>query len=256
MANNLTAIWETDPDAKPRERTFTNDYVGRFRSGRLVGKQPESLNSWRVTTGDPVVAEKVAALFGGAPEKWDTEKEDSTEVLTDAASVAIIIENSDAVDASMKLFGMSGLVHHCDGVRYLSPDEDKGEPCGCPAAFQDRKDRAKSGRGPKPSVDLTFTLADATELGKFRFNSGSWELVKVLHNVIEDIDNAGGREYADDDTVTEQGAPVLATLSIENVSYVPQKGPRAGQTVSYNKPVIKVTGAVPAAQPAEFAKAA
>ncbi|WP_327379416.1 recombination directionality factor [Streptomyces sp. NBC_01212] len=247
MANNLKSIWETDPAAKPRERTFSNDYVGRFRSGRLVGKAPESLNEWRVTTGDPVVAARIADLLGGAPEEWDTEKEDSTEILTTSASVEIIIENSDALDASMKLFGMSGLVHHCDGVKFLSPDEEKGDPCGCPAAFQDRKDRAKSGRGPKPSVDLTFKLADAPELGLFRFNSGSWELVKVLHNVIADIDKAGGREYADDDTVTEKGVAVRATLSIENVSYTT----KAGRDVSYNKPVVKVT-----AQSADLAKAA
>lgn len=252
MANNVKAIWETDPDAKPRERTFSNDYVGRFRSGRLVGKQPESLNEWRVTTGDPVVAAKIAELFGGEPAGWETEKEDSTEILTDAASVNIIIENSDALDASMKLFGMSGLVHHCDGVKYLSPDEDKGESCGCPESFQDRKDKAKSGRGPKPSVDLTFKLADAPELGLFRFNSGSWELVKVLHNVIADIDKTGGREYADDDTVTEKGGPVRATLSIENVSYTT----KGGRDVSYNKPVVKVTGVYEAAQPADLAKAA
>ncbi|MFD5198832.1 hypothetical protein ACFWM7_01415 [Streptomyces sp. NPDC058375] len=252
MANNVKAIWETDPDAKPKERTFSNDYVGRFRSGRLVGKQPESLNEWRVTTGDPIVAAKIAELFGGEPAAWETDKEDSTEILTDTPSVDIIIENSDALDASMKLFGMSGLVHHCDGVKFLSPEEEKGDPCGCPPAFQDRKDRAKSGRGPKPSVDLTFKLADAPELGLFRFNSGSWELVKVLHNVIADIDKTGGREYADDDTVTEKGVAVRATLSIENVSYTT----KAGRDVSYNKPVIKVVGVAEAAQPADLAKAA
>ncbi|MFE6493387.1 hypothetical protein [Streptomyces sp. NPDC057748] len=252
MANNVKAIWETDPDAKPRDRQFSTDYVGRFRSGRLVGKAPEALNDWRITTGDPVVADKIAQLFGGAPEEWETDKEDNLEVLTDSASVEIIIESSDAVDASMKLFGMSGLVHHCDGVKFLSPDEDKGEPCGCPAAFQDRKDKARTGRGPKPSVDVTFKLADAPELGLFRFNSGSWELVKVLHNVIADIDKAGGREYADDDTVTVKGGAVRATLSIENVSYTT----KAGRDVSYNKPVVKVTGAAEAAQPADLPMAA
>ncbi|MFB7919377.1 hypothetical protein [Streptomyces sp. NPDC056061] len=245
MANNVKAIWETDPDAKPKERQFSSDYVGRFRSGRLVGKAPEALNKWRITTGDPVVAAKVSALFGGVSEEWDTEKEDSLEVLTDAASVEIIIESSDAVDASMKLFGMQGLAHHCDGVKFLSPDEDRGEPCGCPPAFQDRKDKARAGRGPKPSVDVTFKLADAPELGLFRFNSGSWELVKVLHTVIADIDKAGGREYADDDTVTVKGGAVRATLSIENVSY----RTKAGRDVSYNKPVVKVLGAASADLP-------
>ncbi|MGW0468305.1 recombination directionality factor [Streptomyces sp. NPDC003027] len=231
MANNISRIWDTDPDSKPRERKFSEDFVGRFRSGRLVGKQPESLNAWRVTTGDPVVAEEITRLMGGEAEEWDTDKEDNLEVLTDAPAVEIIIESSDKIDASMKLFGMSGLVHHCDGVEFLSPEEDKGERCGCPALLQERKDKAKAGRGPKPSIDVVFKLAEAPELGLFRFNSGSWELVKVLHTVLEDVDQYDG--------------PVRATLAIENVSYTT----KAGRDVSYNKPVIKVLGAYEAAQP-------
>ncbi|WP_326812123.1 hypothetical protein [Streptomyces scopuliridis] len=246
MANNISRIWDTDPDSKPRERQFSSDIVGRFRSGRLVGKQPEVLNEWRVTTGDPVVADAIAALMGGTPEEWETDKEDNTEVLTDSASVEIIIESSDKLDASMKLFGMSGLVHHCDGVEFLSPDEDKGETCGCPALLQDRKDKARSGRGPKPSIDLTFKLAANPELGVFRFNSGSWELVKVLHTVLRDIDEAGGA------TENATGGPVRALLSIENVSYTT----KAGRDVSYNKPVIKVTGAYESAGTADLPMAA
>jgi hypothetical protein len=246
MANNLTRIWETDPDAKPRERTFSDDFVGRFRSGRLVGKMPESLNEWRVTSGDPVVADKIAELFGGTPEEWETDKEDNLEVLTDAASVEIIIESSAKIDASMKLFGNSGLIHHCDGVEYLSPEEDKGEKCGCPALLQDRKDKAKTGRGPKPSVDVQFKIADAPDLGLFRFNSGSWELVKVLHDVIKNVDEAGGA------TEESTGGPVRALLTIEHVKYTT----KAGRDVAYNKPVVKVLGAYEAAQPADLAKAA
>ncbi|MER6485709.1 hypothetical protein ABT264_19400 [Streptomyces virginiae] len=232
MADNIRRIWETDPDSKPRERQFSDDFVGRFRSGRLVGKQPEALNHWRVTTGDPVVADEIASLMGGEMEEWDTDKEDNLEVLTESPSVEIIIESSDKIDASMKLFGMTGLVHHCDGVEFLSPDEDKGVPCGCPPLLQDRKDKAKAGRGPKPSIDIVFKLASAPELGLFRFNSGSWELVKVLHNVLADVDAYEGR-------------PVRATLSIENVSYTT----KAGRDVSYNKPVVKVLGAAEAAAP-------
>ncbi|QPI61767.1 hypothetical protein I1A49_16515 [Streptomyces malaysiensis subsp. malaysiensis] len=242
MANNIARIWETDPEAKPKERKFSDDYVGRFRSGRLVGKQPEALNEWRVTTGDPSVAGKISSLLGGEAAEWETDKEDNIEVLTTSKSVEVIIDSSAAVDASMKKFGFTGLEHHCDGVVYLSDDDPKlvGERCGCPALLQDRRDRAKSGKGPKPSVDLTFKLAAAPELGKFRFNSGSWELVKVLHTIIEDIDTAGG---ADEDG--KGGAPVRALLSIERVEYTT----KAGRDVAYNKPAVKVTGVYEAAQP-------
>lgn len=248
MANNLRKIWDADPDAAPRERpSFSDDVVGRFRSGRLVklgGKEtPESLNEWRVTTGDPVVADKIAALLGGESEEWETEKEDNLQILTDASSVFILIE-PDGVDASFKQFMPgAGMIHHCDGFEYLSPEEDKGQTCGCPSLVAERKLQADKQRGPKPSVDVKFRLADASELGIFRFNSGSWKLVEALGPLFKELDK-------------HEGEQVRASLTIENVSYVPQKGPRAGQTISYNKPVIKVLGAYEAADTADLATAA
>ncbi|KUN16543.1 hypothetical protein AQJ23_44935 [Streptomyces antibioticus] len=244
MANNLASIWDADPDAAPRELpSFENDTVGRFRSGRLVKsgrtETPEALNEWRVTTGDPTVADKVAELFGGEPVEWDPEKEDRLEVLTEAKTVSIIIE-PDGVDASFKQFipGV-GMTHHCDGFKILSvPEEDQGKACGCPTLIAERKLKAQRG-GAKPSVDVTFRLLDAPELGKFRFNSGSWKLVEALGPLFGDLDRYGN---AGDEETGAEGVPVRASLTIENVTYVPKKGPRAGQTVSYNKPVIKVFG--------------
>ncbi|MFE5828707.1 hypothetical protein ACFQ8W_00300 [Streptomyces sp. NPDC056508] len=248
MANNLRRIWDADPDAAPKERaSYADDVVGRFRSGRLVkmGTKdvPESLNEWRVTTGDPVVAAKIAEFMGGTPEEWETDKEDNLQILTDSPTVAIIIE-ADGVDASFKQFAPgAGLIHHCDGFEYLSPEEDKGTPCKCPTLIAERKLAADKMRGPKPSVDVKFRLQDDPELGIFRFNSGSWKLVEVLGGLFAELDKYPGRQ-------------VRATLTIENVSYTPQKGPRAGQEVSYNKPVIRVAGVYEAAGDVDLPMAA
>ncbi|MEU1200147.1 hypothetical protein ABZ446_28530 [Streptomyces sp. NPDC005813] len=256
MVNHLANIWDADPDAAPKERpSFADDVVGRFRSGRLVkmgGKEvPESLNEWRVTTGDPSVAARIAELLGGEPEEWETDKEDNLQVLTNAKTVAIVIE-PDGVDASFKQFMPgSGLIHHCDGFAFLSPDEEKGTKCGCPSLIAERKLKATQMRGPKPSTDVTFRLADAMDAGIFRFNSGSWKLVEALAPLFRALDEAGNSTVDD-----VPGRPVRATLTIENVSYTPQKGPRAGQEVSYNKPVIKILGAYEAEGVADFAKAA
>lgn len=258
MANNLASIWDADPDAAPKERpSFADDFVGRFRSGRLLkidGKDvPDSLDAWRVTTGDPTVAAKIAELLGGEPEEWETDKEDNLQILTDSATVRIIIE-PDGVDASFKQFMPgAGLIHHCDGFAFLSPEEDKGKSCGCPSLVAERKLKATQMRGPKPSVDITFRLDGAEDLGKFRFNSGSWKLVEALGPLFRDLDRYGN---AGDEENGVEGVPVRATLTIENVTYTPQKGPRAGQEVSYNKPVVKILGAYEAAQPAGLAKAA
>ncbi|MFI2242390.1 recombination directionality factor [Streptomyces chrestomyceticus] len=213
-------IFETDPAAKPKQR-FADDLAGRFRSGRMVGNRPESLPTWRVTAGDPKVAEAVAQLMGGTPAEWETSGEDHNEVITTSDSVLVVIDGVKALTADMKLWGRSGLIHHCDGVESLL-DEDRGEPCGCPALMEDRKAQAKLGRGPQPNVNLVFRLAEDYELGKFRFQSTSWKLAEVVHEIENDLSAHDGE--------------VLASLSLELVEFTT----KAGRDVSYRKPVIKV----------------
>lgn len=226
-------IFETDPDAKPKPRAVS-DVVGRFRSGRVEGRQPVALDEWRVTTGDPEVADAVAKIMGGTPEEWETQGEDNLEILTDADSVKVIVDGPSALDTDLKLWGMAGaIIHHCDGVAFLSPEEDAGKACGCPELLSERKALAKSGRGPKPDTRITFRLADAPHLGKFRMQSGSWDLVRVIHeyaNALEDVDG-----------------PALCVLKLETVSFVPKGGPMKGKTVSYKKPTLTVRGPAPAA---------
>ncbi|WP_282203919.1 recombination directionality factor [Kitasatospora fiedleri] len=240
-------IFDTDPDAKPRPRTsFADEVVGRFRSGRMTGTgrsaRPESLNEWRVTTGDPAVAARVAEILGGEVANWDTESEDNLEILTTSPSVEVVIDGSAAIQSDMRLYGSVGgePIHWCDGVEFLGPDEDRGKPCGCPELLADRKALAKTGRGPKPDIRVRFKLVDAPELGLFRARFGAWDLAKVLHEVLEALDEVGG--------------PARCRLSIELVEFVAKSGPMKGKTVSYNKPVIKVLGAYSA--PAVLDKAA
>ncbi|MFJ9671099.1 hypothetical protein ACIRP5_09975 [Streptomyces sp. NPDC101221] len=215
-------IFETDPAAKPKPRQFADDFVGRFRSGRMVGNRPESLGSWRITTGDPEVADKVSELYGGKPAEWETTGEDFNEVITETDKVLIVVDGPGALTADMKLWGRSGLIHHCDGVEFLSPDEDKGQPCGCPPLMEDRKAQAKSGRGPAPNTSLVFRLADDYHLGKFRFQSSSWKLAEVVHEI--------------DAALSAHKGEVLAELSLELVEFTT----KAGRDVSYRKPVVKV----------------
>lgn len=227
-------IFETDPEAAPQPRSsFADDVAGRFRSGRLVGRSPESLSEWRVTTGDPSVADAISGMYGGHPEEWETTREDSIEVLTNASKVDIVIDSTDdenpAIEAKMVLWNAQGQpIHECDGVEFLDEDR-KGQECGCPSLLAQRKDQARKGIGPKPSVSVKFRLFDDPDLGLFRFQSASWDLVRDLHNIENALDSVGG--------------PARATLALELVEFVPKNGAMAGRTVSYRKPVIKVLGA-------------
>ncbi|MFG3715821.1 hypothetical protein [Micromonospora sp. NPDC047730] len=222
-------IWETDPEAEPKPRqSFKNDIVGRFRSGYQVSGRPASLEKWRVTSGDPEVAAEVRRLFGGdAPQAWETQGEDNLEVFTTAEKVKIVLDGPRAIRQEMVLWGRNGAIRRCDGVEQTM-DEDKGKPCECPASYQDRKDAAKSGKGCAPSITVFFTLADAPELGKFKFNSGSWSLVR-------DIVTA-------EKALSEIDGPAFAWLGLEVVEYE-QKA--TGAKRKFTKPVVDIIGAAP-----------
>ncbi|MFJ8386233.1 hypothetical protein ACIQ9Q_17245 [Streptomyces sp. NPDC094438] len=226
MANRMT-IFATDPNAKPKPRqTFSDDTVGRFHSGRSVDGVPETLEEWRITTGDPAVAQAVAQLFGGEPIETDSPSENHIDIFTDRNSVPVVLDGPDSIYADMKLWNRNKLVHHCDGSLFLSPEEKAGKPCGCPELFAERKEQAKDFLGPSPSITITFRLADDPELGSFKFQSGSWTLAAVLH------------EY--ENALTAVDGSALADLSLELVEYTIKKGPNKGRNVSYVKPVVTV----------------
>ncbi|MER5862217.1 hypothetical protein [Kitasatospora sp. NPDC002040] len=214
-------IFETDPDAMPKG-TFSDDTVGRFHSGKAVDGLPVALSEWRVSTGDPDVAAAIAQLLGGTPVETDSQSENFIEVETSVDKVKVILAGSGAITSDLKLWNGSNLIHHCDGVEFLSPDEDKGKPCRCPALMEDRKAAAKSKRGPSPSISVSFRLADDYHLGLFRFQTGSWMLAQVLHEVENALDRIDGE--------------ALCSLELELVEYTTKKG----RDVSYRKPVIRV----------------
>jgi len=223
-------IFETDPDAAPKKRmTFPDDVVGRVRSGKSVNGRPVSLSTWRITTGDPEVANAVANAYGGEVAEWDTAKEDNLEVITETDTLPVIISSPDVISARLVLWGLGGVrIHECDGVTFLDEDR-RGQPCGCPELLAERKAAAKAGRGPKPDVQIRFRLADDPELGEFRFHSASWDFLSYLHLYQEDLAAVGG--------------PARCDLVLENVSFVPKSGEMAGRTVSYRRPVLRVLGA-------------
>lgn len=224
-------LWATDPENKPTPReSFKDDTVGRLHSGYMdeTGRKPKpvALSEWRFSTGERAVADALAQLFGGTPaENEESTSENFIDVFSSATKVPVIIE-PDGIDADMKQWVNGKLIHHCDGVEFLSPDEKRGQSCGCPALFAERKQAAKDYQGPNPSITVTFRLADDPDLGKFKFVTSSWTLAAVLHEALGDLDRVG--------------QTALAYLELEYVEYTPTKGPMRNKLVSYTKPVIRV----------------
>jgi hypothetical protein len=222
-------IWGQDPEAQPKPRQrFADDVVGRFRSGHQLSGRPASLEEWRITTGDPEVADKVYDLFGGhEPQDWETKGEDSIEVFTAVPEVEIILADAKALRQRMVLWSRAGkLVIDSDGETYAdgTPDPD------AMLSFAERKKKGQDGLGPSPQIEVYFRLAEEPDLGIFKFQTGSWSMA-------QDIPRDGTVE-----ALEEIGGPAKATLTLEKVSFIAKNGPRAGQTVEYMKPVLKVTG--------------
>lgn len=222
------------PDgAAPKKQKFADDIVGRFRSGYQANKRPVALSEWRVTTGDPEVADAIARLLDGdEPQPWDASGEDNLEVFTKAPEVDIIIDPQRGLRQSLILWGRNGkIIRKTDGETILYPEDQQGEPDpDAGKSLAERKQLARDGVGPEPQIELYFRLADDPDLGLFKFQSGSWSMVSDLayHGVPEALEDADG--------------PQLATLRIEEVSFVAKNGPRAGQTVTYNKPFLELKG--------------
>ena len=213
-------IFDNDPDARPKQR-FSDDVVGRFRSGTLLNNRPMALDEWRVTSGDPEVARAVQAMLGGEdPEEWETQSEEKWEVFTEAKSLAIVLDGPASLKTGMALWGRNGLIHSCDGE--VTTD---GTPCPMAGkSVKERKEAAKAGFGCEPSIQVYFRLAEDPDLGKFKFFSGSWTMAAV-------IDQA-------EDALAALDGPALATLSLEVVEF----DTKAGRHVRYTKPVLKVRG--------------
>jgi hypothetical protein len=221
-------IFETDPESAPKPR-FSEDLVGRFRSGYQINGRPAALSEWRITTGDPEVSEAVAQLFGGEPQEWEAKGEDNIEVMTTAKRVKVLLDGPNAIRQGMNLWGRNGkAIRRCDGVEQTG-EGAVGMPCACPATFAERKQAAKDGTGCEPSITIFFKLADAADLGKFKFQSGSWSFVKDIvqpEAKLADIDG-----------------PALAWLGLELVEYTT----KAGRAVSYTKPTLEIIKAVTSA---------
>ncbi|GAA1992003.1 hypothetical protein [Kitasatospora viridis] len=143
--------------------------VGRFHAGRRVDNRPESLPQWRVSSTSSEVAIAVGRLLGGTAAVGDQ----TAEVLTTSHVVRVILDGPHSISTEMRLWGPKGVLHHCDGARFLTPAKVQGTPCGCPDSAKERVALAKVLRAPQPETTVTFRLADHYSLGWFEFSSPS-----------------------------------------------------------------------------------
>lgn len=197
-----------------------DDIVGKFRSGYQVNKRPASLTEWRVTTGDPDVAKTVQSMLGGdKPQEWEATGEDNLEVFTDSGSVDIVLAGPAAIEARMLIWAKGAKrIVTCEGTVF----ETEGAPYSCETGgFRNRREHEEAGHVCEPRITIEFRLADAPDLGIFRFETGAWSLASVVSRAIGDLQKIDG--------------PAKASLALEKVEMKDGK--------SFTKPVLSIKGA-------------
>ncbi|WP_399013136.1 hypothetical protein [Streptomyces sp. FIT100] len=156
------------------------------RTGRRAG-----LWSWLLTTESREVAECVSELYQGEAVGAAPGGDLHVRKLH-SRGIAVIVASAADVRHRLALEKEGGLVHACDGSRFLPPMLDEGKPCGCPDDPFERKAAARSGAGPRPDARLVFCLAAAPELGELSFQSSAWQLYESLESLSHKVERTGG----------------------------------------------------------------
>jgi len=217
---------------KSNSTSGNDDVVGRFRSGfQDDSGNPVGLSAWRATTSDNVVAESLAAVLKAGEEvsEWETKSGEIYQVFGSMDTVDIVLDSPSSVRATLVLWSnKGGKIMESDGEYLIEegkltdrPDPDAGLP------LKERKEKARQGIGPGPSLQAYFRLADAPDLGKFKFFSAAWTAIENFSDAELDLGAHDG--------------PCRATLRLEVVEWEDKK---TGQLNSFTRPEIVVVGPV------------
>lgn len=218
---------------------YRDDVVGKLSAGYVNNGRPVSLDEWRFVSDDQVVADTVAALYGGESQEITKTKKDGTEIVeyevfTKAKSLNIIIDSAEAISSEFMWWANGELIGKGDGHKM---DDGTPDP-GADLDLTERKDKAKKGLVPAPETTVYFRLADNEDLGVFRYvKSQAWGLERALqrNGFYDTIDDA-----------TADGLALKAVITRNPVEFVAKNGPRAGKTVNYTETTIEAKGTVEA----------
>jgi len=152
--------------------------VGELRIGQVVNKQPQKLDTFRLTTEAGYVAEHAAKFFNSTAVRVTLANgKEVWEIMTHVSEMRVTIPPGDVViDQWFKMYSRAGCLRKCDGLI----EQFTQQPCMCPADPMERKELAKDGKACKPNTSLRVILPDLPDLGV-------WKLVSNGDNAAVDL---------------------------------------------------------------------
>lgn len=194
--------------------------VGRIRMGEKVGNRPSKLETFRLTSRDRTLIDRVAELYGGEVKEWnDPKSTDRWEVVTTADALPIMLIPGQPLSQFYEMWSGGGCQRRCDGVNTITPDDG---PCLCPADHDERAKLAQSGKACKATTRLSVMLPDVPGIGCWRLESKGYYAAVELAGMSDLIEH-----------VTALGVMLPARLRLDQRASV-----KAGQTRKYAVPVI------------------
>lgn len=168
--------------------------VGKLRLGEQVatsnGTRPSKLDTWRATSPDEAAVTAVADAYGGTPRPWDNDGAAEFEVITDVASLDVLLTpEADAFSQFYELWKQGGCQRRCDG----STESLSGGPCMCPADQAERSEEAKTGKACKATTRVTVVLPRVPALGSWMVESHGYYAARELGSTFALLDLAGAR---------------------------------------------------------------
>lgn len=187
--------------------------AGRIRAGEKTDKgAPKRLDTWRITSPHRHLIDEAAERYGGKVQPWKSPVGDEWEVVTETASLPVLIMPSYSLRQSYEHWaGPSKCERRCDGII----ESLSGQPCVC-------NSEGFAGDECDLHTRLTVALPDLTTML-------GWRLETKGENAAREL--AGGMEIAEALAV---GRPFLPARLI----LTERRGQRDGQAVRYVVPVI------------------
>lgn len=200
--------------------------LGRIRLGKMEGRRPVKLNTFRLTSPTRDLLDRAAGIYGGMVEPWKSGSDgDAWELITERDQLDIIVPPGQTLSQWNEMWGAGGCLRRCDGVR----EWIGGSPCQCPADPADRNELAAKGEACKPTTRLSVALPSLPDLG-------TWLLVS--HGYYAAVELAGTYELLA--ASSNLGRMIPAILGIDHRRIKHQGQARKDITV----PVIRLSDTI------------